>query len=109
MPQVAVKINGKIYRMACDEGQEAHLLELAQKFDEAIQSLKESFGEMGDQRLAVMAGIMAHDKLQELQKKFENVNIQLKQQNENKIKEMEKVNKIAQQVIDITKKISSKT
>jgi cell division protein ZapA len=70
MPQVAVVINGKTYRMACSEGQEAHLMDLAQKFDAHVGHLKESFGEIGDQRLSVMAGIMVTDELNELQKKL---------------------------------------
>ena len=70
MPQVAVVINGKTYRMACDDGQEQHLLGLAQRFDSSVTHLKESFGEIGDQRLTVMAGIMITDELSELQKKM---------------------------------------
>ncbi len=69
MPQVAVQINGKTYRMACDEGQEAHLLDLAQRFDRYINQLKGSFGEIGDQRLTVMAGVMVIDELVETQHK----------------------------------------
>ena len=69
MPQVAVQINGKTYRMACDEGQEAHLLDLAQRFDRTINQLKGSFGEIGDQRLTVMAGVMVTDELVALQHK----------------------------------------
>ncbi len=69
MPQVAVTINGKTYRMACDEGQESHLTELAQKLDGYVGHLKGSFGEIGDQRLTIMAGVMVVDELSELQKK----------------------------------------
>jgi len=67
MAQVTVSIDGKSYRMACDEGQEDHLLDLAQKFDRYVGHLKSSFGEIGDHRLAVMAGIMVMDELSELQ------------------------------------------
>ncbi|WP_187968527.1 cell division protein ZapA [Aquibium microcysteis] len=67
MAQVTVVIDGKSYRMACDEGQEDHLLDLAQKFDRYVGHLKASFGEIGDHRLAVMAGIMVMDELSELQ------------------------------------------
>ncbi|WP_295813014.1 cell division protein ZapA [uncultured Nitratireductor sp.] len=69
MAQVTVTIDGKSYRMACDEGQEDHLINLAQRFDRYITHLKDSFGEIGDHRLAVMAGIMVMDELVELQKK----------------------------------------
>ncbi len=77
MPQVAVIINGKTYRMACDEGQEQHLLSLAKQFDSYVGHLKDSFGEIGDQRLTVMAGVMVTDELVELQKKLRNVETEL--------------------------------
>jgi cell division protein ZapA len=69
MAQVTVTIDGKAYRMACDEGQEEHLIDLAQRFDRYVTHLKDSFGEIGDQRLTVMAGIMVMDELAELQKR----------------------------------------
>ena len=69
MAQVTVLIDGKQYRMACDEGQEEHLAELAGRFDRYVGHLKESFGEIGDQRLTVMAGIMVMDELSELQRR----------------------------------------
>ncbi len=69
MSQVTVTIDGKQYRMACDEGQEEHLISLAERFDRYVAHLKDSFGEIGDQRLTVMAGIMVMDELTELQKR----------------------------------------
>ncbi|MGL4491066.1 MAG: cell division protein ZapA, partial [Rhizobiaceae bacterium] len=73
MAQVNVVIDGKSYRMACDEGQEAHLEGLAGKLDRYVQHLKEGFGEIGDQRLTVMAGIMVIDELDELQKRVKGI------------------------------------
>jgi cell division protein ZapA len=70
MAQVTVTIDGKAYRMACDEGQEEHLIELSRRFDRYVTHLKQSFGEIGDQRLTVMAGIMITDELSELQRKM---------------------------------------
>ena len=67
MAQVTVNIDGKAYRMACEEGQEDHLLSLAAKFDAYVASLREQFGEIGDLRLTVMAGIMIMDELSDLQ------------------------------------------
>ena len=69
MPEVNVEINGRKYRMACEEGQEAHLQSLADVFNAKIDALKGSFGEIGDQRLTVMAGIMIMDELNELQRR----------------------------------------
>ena len=69
MSQVTVTIDGKAYRMACDPGQEEHLQELASGFNQYVGHLKGSFGEIGDQRITVMAGIMVMDELAELQKR----------------------------------------
>jgi cell division protein ZapA len=55
MATVTVTIDGKAYRMACDEGQEQHLTGLAERFDRYVTHLKSSFGEIGDLRLTVMA------------------------------------------------------
>jgi len=70
VPSINVNINGKNYRMACDEGQEAHLEMLASEFDGYVNTLKGSFGDIGDQRLTVMAGVMVTDELLELKKRM---------------------------------------
>ena len=66
MAQVTVQIDGKAYRMACEEGQEGHLEELAAGFDRYVGHLKSQFGEIGDLRITVMAGIMVMDEMNEL-------------------------------------------
>ncbi|MBB3611194.1 cell division protein ZapA [Rhizobium sp. BK602] len=66
MAQVTVTIDGKAYRMACEEGQEAHLTDLATRFDRYVMHLKSQFGEIGDLRLTVMSGIMIMDEVSEL-------------------------------------------
>lgn len=65
MPHVSVTIAGRQYRMACDEGQEEHLVRLAQDIDSRISQLRVAFGEIGDQRLVVMAAITIADELAE--------------------------------------------
>ncbi|CDO47532.1 hypothetical protein AT246_04490 [Bartonella henselae] len=68
METVSVTIDGKVYRMACDKGQERHLIELAARLDQYITHLKKNFGEMGDHRLSVMAGIMILDEMEEIKR-----------------------------------------
>ncbi|WP_439573654.1 cell division protein ZapA [Phreatobacter sp.] len=63
MAHVSVTINGRQFRMACDDGQEGHLLKLADDINARIDQLKGSFGEIGDTRLTVMAAIMVADEL----------------------------------------------
>jgi cell division protein ZapA len=66
MSQVNVTINGRQFRMACEDGQEAHLTELAQQLDRRIEGLRTKFGEIGDTRLTVMAAITMADELTEM-------------------------------------------
>jgi cell division protein ZapA len=65
MTQVNVTINGHQYRMACLDGQEEHLLALAQGLDQRIEGLRAQFGEVGDMRLTIMAAITVADELSE--------------------------------------------
>jgi cell division protein ZapA len=65
MAQVSVTINGRQFRMACEDGQEAHLINLARELDSRINGLRAKFGEIGDTRLTVMAAITVADELAE--------------------------------------------
>lgn len=73
MAQVTVMIDGKAYRMACEEGQEDHLTDLASGFDRYVGHLKSQFGEIGDLRLTVMAGIMVMDELSEISRRLKSL------------------------------------
>ena len=63
MNHVNVTINGRQYRMACEEGQEGRLLRLAESLEVRIESLRGKFGEIGDARLTVMAALTVCDEL----------------------------------------------
>lgn len=115
MASVSVTINGKNYRMACEEGQEPHLISLAEKLDSYVGQLKGSFGEIGDQRLTVMAGIMVTDELVEMEKKvagLEKELADLKASSESRVGEMTTVEKEASarisQLADRIAKLSKK-
>lgn len=65
MSQVSVTINGRQFRMACEDGQEGHLMNLARDLDSRIDGLRAKFGEIGDTRLTVMAALTIADSLAE--------------------------------------------
>jgi cell division protein ZapA len=71
MGQVNVTINGKLYRMACEDGQEDYLEELAERLNLTIEKLREEFGEIGDQRLTVMAAITIADESSEHERRLQ--------------------------------------
>jgi len=63
MNHINVTINGRQYRMACEEGQEVRLLKLAESLESRIETLRGKFGEIGDARLTVMAALTVCDEL----------------------------------------------
>jgi cell division protein ZapA len=65
MAQVAVSIGGRVYRLACNEGEEPHLEALARQVDGKIDEIRGAFGEIGDQRLVVMSALTFADELSE--------------------------------------------
>ncbi|MEJ8574068.1 cell division protein ZapA [Microbaculum marinum] len=71
MPQVTVSINGRVYRMGCDEGQEHVLAELARDIDRRIEAYKSSFGEVGDMRLMLMAAMELGDELGDTKRRLQ--------------------------------------
>jgi cell division protein ZapA len=66
MSQVSVTINGRQFRMGCEDGQENHLTDLARELDGRIADLRTKFGEIGDSRLTVMAALTIADELTEM-------------------------------------------
>jgi cell division protein ZapA len=65
MSQVSVTIDGRKYRLACNEGEEARLESLAGLIDQKIGEMRTTFGEIGDQRLVIMAALTLADNLTE--------------------------------------------
>jgi cell division protein ZapA len=77
VPQVTVTIAGKTYRMACGEGEEAHLEGLAAFLDGKIEEMRGAFGEIGDMRLQVMAAITIADELTETRNRIARMEAEL--------------------------------
>jgi cell division protein ZapA len=73
MSQVNVTINGRQFRMACEDGEEDHLQQLAADLDQRIARLRTRFGEIGDTRLTVMAALTLADELSETKSKLERI------------------------------------
>ena len=61
MPLVNAMVNGRAYTIACDEGEEEHLRELASYVDGKVRELLGSVGQVGDTRLMLMAAILITD------------------------------------------------
>ena len=61
MGKVSVSINGRAFTIGCEEGQEAHLRDLARHLDGHIRDLSGQVGQIGDLRLLLMASLVVAD------------------------------------------------
>lgn len=63
MAQINVDVNGRPYAVGCEDGQEAHLLELAKMFDHQVRQVGQEMGQLGDTRLFLMGALLLADEL----------------------------------------------
>ncbi len=73
MGQVSVTLNGRTYRLECGAGEEAHLIALAEYLGSHVDTMKQKFGQVGDDRLILMAALMVTDELWELRRQMQEV------------------------------------
>ena len=66
MAQVDVSVNGQSYRIACEDGQEDRLVDLAAMVDGKVLDLVNQIGQVGSNRLLVMAALIIADELVDL-------------------------------------------
>ena len=71
MANVNIKFNGKDYLLSCDDGQEEHLLELAEYLNKRFQELKSELGNIGENKLLLISTIKIVDEYYEIKKKVE--------------------------------------
>jgi len=75
MGQISVTLNGRTYRLECGEGEEAHLIELAEYLGTHVEDMKRKFGQIGDDRLILMASLVVLDELWELRRQMAQMKI----------------------------------
>lgn len=77
MPQVTVTINGRNYTVACGDGEEQHLLDLASYYDKQIRLISEEVGQVGDTRLLLLGALMIADQLSDMVSKVDDLRSEL--------------------------------
>jgi cell division protein ZapA len=63
MAQVDIRVNGRIYKVTCDNGQEERLQRLAAYFDDYVSDLAQELGQIGDARLMLLSALTVCDEL----------------------------------------------
>lgn len=63
MAQVDIRVNGRDYKVTCDDGQEERLQRLAAYFDRHVSQLSSELGQIGDARLMLLSALTLCDEL----------------------------------------------
>ena len=71
MVNVNIKFNSKDYLLSCDEGQEDGLKELANYLDTKYDELKSNLGNIGENKLLLIAAIKIIDEFFDIKKKVD--------------------------------------
>ena len=66
MAQINIQVNGRPYSVGCEDGQEAHLLELAKLFDRQVRQVSQDVGQLGETRLFLMGALLLADEMSDL-------------------------------------------
>lgn len=72
MAVVSLKIGGRFYKFSCNDGQEAHMRELADGLDKKAEQLLKSIGFMAEGQLLAMICLLLAEEKAQLQKSIEN-------------------------------------
>ncbi|MEE2690626.1 MAG: cell division protein ZapA [Pseudomonadota bacterium] len=70
MAQVEVTVNGRVYKITCDNGQEQRLQQLAGYYDRHVSKLAAELGQIGDPRLMLLAALTVCDELFETRRRL---------------------------------------
>ena len=71
MANVNIKFNNKEFLLSCEDGQEEHLTELATHLNEKFNNLKNSLGNIGENKLLLITSITTMDEYFETKKKID--------------------------------------
>lgn len=63
MAQLTIKLNGYAYNVGCEDGQEAHLMEMARQVEHRVENIKALGGQSGEGRLLLLAALLMADEL----------------------------------------------
>ena len=78
MANVNIKFNGKQFLLSCHDGQEEHLEELSINLNKKFNGLKDSLGNIGENKLLLITSVKIMDEYFETKKNIDKKKIELK-------------------------------
>ena len=79
MANVNINFNGKEFLLSCENGQEEHLEELASFLNNKFNSLKNSLGNLGENKLLLITSITVMDEYFETKKKIDQQKVEIEE------------------------------
>ncbi len=79
MPQVEIKIGGRNFEVACQEGEEQFLMTAAAMLDVEASSLSTQVGRMPESRMLLMAGLLLADRTAGLEDQVREAEVKMSQ------------------------------
>jgi cell division protein ZapA len=105
--QVTIRINGYAYTVGCDDGQENHLMQMAQSVEERINSIKAIGGQSGESRLLVLASLLMADELHDQTILLERLKAELSRAPEQQAETRRRLAKLADRAEEIASNLES--
>ncbi len=68
MAQVVITIHRREYAISCENGEEIHIMKLGRLLDERAKALTSALGQINENQLLAMVGLIIADELSELKK-----------------------------------------
>lgn len=87
MAEVSVRVNGRVYPVGCEDGQEQRVRSLAQMFEEHVAQVARDVGQLGETRLFLLGALMMADELSEARGRVEAAAAELEKAQEAQIRD----------------------
>ena len=79
MPEVSIEIGGRQFEVACQEGQEVHLINAASKLNDEALHIGDQLKRLTEAKMLLMSGLMLADRTLEVDKKTQDLEASLKE------------------------------
>lgn len=105
MGQVTVTINERAYTVACDDGQEDHILQLGRTLDEKAQGITRKIGTVSDGLLLVMTALLVADELTDTKQELERLRADAEIREKTEIEVVEKLENVSERISTVAQRL----
>jgi cell division protein ZapA len=108
MAQVEISVNGRSYMLACADGEELRLRQLAEYLDTRVNKLSRSVGNVGEAKLLLLIALTLADELSEASSKLGVVSREVRSQSDTGLAEVAgQIERIAKRIETIASKVAA--